>query len=288
MVRKSTPQQAEPESSSSTAAVTVRKHGEHISIVTINNPLSLNSITPEVAVRLAEAWDACNRDGDCRVVVITGSGARSFCSGADLKQLITLMTGSRQPAAGNQWDKAVVEDPRLASRGMLREPVLERPLIAAINGSAIAGGMEMVLAADIRVAAEHALFGFTQPKLGLFPSGVTARLPRQVPFCHAMELLMTGNLVSAQRAMEMGFVNYVVPTEGVLPMALQIAEAIAANSPAAVKAIRESIKSCLSIADEEEAARRETDFSQPVFDGPDAKEGPRAFLEKRRPRWSKL
>lgn len=146
----------------------------------------------------------------------------------------------------------------------------------------------MLQAADIRVAAEHASFGLQQAKLGLFPTGSTVKLPRQIPYCHAMELLLTGNLVSAQQANRMGLLNYVLPKEQVLPKALQLAECIAANSPAAVKAIRESVSACMALSNVEEAMQKEASFSRPVFEHPDAKEGPLAFLEKRAPNWSKL
>eukprot|EP00656_Telonema_subtile_P019782 TRINITY_DN20990_c0_g1_i1.p1 TRINITY_DN20990_c0_g1~~TRINITY_DN20990_c0_g1_i1.p1 ORF type:complete len:286 (+),score=48.41 TRINITY_DN20990_c0_g1_i1:99-860(+) len=247
-----------------------------------------NSITPEIAVRLAAAWQLINADGQIRAVVLTGSGDRAFCSGADLRRLISLLTGAREPAPGDPWDRALKEKPSLASEGMLQLPVLHRPIIAAINGSAIAGGMEVVEATDIRVAAEPAMFGLPQAKLGLFPTGSTVKLPRQIPYCHAMELLLTGNLVSARKALEMGLVNYVVPGSQVLERAIQIAECIAANSPAAVKAIRESVKACSAISELDHAINKEAEFSRAVFQGPDAREGPVAFLEKRIPRWSKL
>merc|ERR1719323_2698499 len=147
----------------------------------------------------------------------------------------------------------------MTNSALLRnDRALEKPIIVALNGSALAGGCEMMQGSDIRVAAESALIGLSEAKRGLFPAGGSSvRLPRQVPYARAMEILLTAEPVSAAQALEMGFVNYVVPKEQVLPKALEIAAKIAANGPIAVQEIRKSVKACLSIPDVGAAMKKE-------------------------------
>jgi enoyl-CoA hydratase len=253
---------------------------DHIAIVTLNRPEARNAINPEVAVRLAQAWEQVREDAAVRVAIVTGTGS-AFCAGADLGQLIPLRTGARQPE--NEWDRQIVDTPGLTSRSILRNFDPEKPVIAAINGHAIAGGMELVQGTDIRVSSPDARFGVQEVKWAIFPAGgSTVRLPRQLPYSKAMELLLTGDLVSAEEALALGFLNYVVPTNELLAKSMQIAQKIAANGPLAVKAIRQSARACLG-RPEEDALRMELEFSAPVFQTEDAKEGPRAFMEKRSP-----
>ncbi len=253
---------------------------DHIAIITLNRPEARNAINPEVAVRLAQAWEQVRDDDNVRVAIVTGTGS-AFCAGADLGQLIPLRTGARQPE--NEWDQQVVNTPGLTSRSILRNFDTEKPVIAAINGHAIAGGMELVQGTDIRVSSPNARFGVQEVKWAIFPAGgSTVRLPRQLPYSKAMELLLTGDLVSADEALALGFLNYVVPAEELLAKSMEIAQKIAANGPLAVKAIRQSARACLG-RPEEEGLRLELEFSAPVFDTEDAVEGPRAFMEKRAP-----
>jgi enoyl-CoA hydratase len=254
----------------------------HVALVTLNRPDARNAINPEVAVRLAEAWEQVKNDDNVRVAVLTGTGS-VFCAGADLGQLIPMMSGARKPE--NEWDERVVADPGITSRALLRNFDTEKPVIAAINGHAIAGGMEIVQGTDIRVAAPGARFGVQEVKWAIFPAGgSTVRLPVQLPYAKAMELLLTGDLVSAQEALELGFLNYVVDDDQVIPKAMEIAEKIAANGPIAVKAIRKSARACLGL-EERAALKLESDISAPVFQTEDAREGPRAFMEKREPEY---
>lgn len=253
---------------------------DHIAIVTLNRPEARNAINPEVAVRLARAWEQVRDDDNVRVAIITGTGS-AFCAGADLGQLIPLRTGARQPE--NEWDQQVVNNPRLSSLALLRNFDAEKPVIAAINGFAIAGGMELVQGTDIRVSSPNAKFGVQEVKWAIFPAGgSTVRLPRQLPYSKAMELMLTGDLISAEEALGLGFLNYVVPAEELLAKSVEIAQKIAANGPIAVKAIRQSARACLG-RPEEEALRMELEFATPVFQTEDAVEGPRAFMEKRAP-----
>ncbi|MEE8302334.1 MAG: enoyl-CoA hydratase-related protein [Candidatus Tectomicrobia bacterium] len=253
---------------------------DHVAIVTLNRPEARNAINPEVAVRLAQAWQQVRDDDNVRVAIVTGTGS-AFCAGADLGQLIPLRTGARQPE--NEWDRQVVETPNLTGRAILRNFDAEKPVIAAINGHAIAGGMELVQGTDIRVSCPEARFGVQEVKWALFPAGgSTVRLPRQLPYSKAMELLLTGDLVAAHEALALGFLNYVVPAGEVLAKAIEIAQKIAANGPLAVKAIRQSARACLGHP-EDDALRMELELAAPVFQTEDAKEGPRAFMEKRSP-----
>ncbi|MGH8597296.1 MAG: enoyl-CoA hydratase-related protein [Gammaproteobacteria bacterium] len=250
----------------------------HIAFLTLNRPEARNAINPEVAVRLADAWIAVRDDPNVRVAVITGTGS-AFCAGADLGQLIPLYSGARKPE--NEWDERIVQDRATSRRAILRDFDPEKPVIAAINGHAIAGGMELLQGTDIRVAVPAAKFGVQEVKWALFPAGGSSvRLPVQLPFAKAMELLLTGDLITADEAWKLGFLNYV--TEDPLAKAREIAERIAANGPLAVKAIRRSARACLG-KPEREALALESEIAAPVFLTEDAIEGPRAFMEKRAP-----
>ncbi len=255
----------------------------HVALVTINRPEARNAFDPEVLVRLAETWDRVGGDDDVRVAVITGAGDTAFSAGADLKRLIPLMTGARQPE--NEYDEKVAADPIIGRRALLRDHDAGKPVIAAVNGFAIAGGFELMIGTDLRVAADGARLGLQEAKWGLFPlGGSTVRLPRQIPYAVAMELLLTGDLIDAGRAYELGLVNRVVPQRDVLPVALEYARTLAENGPLAVQAIRHSVRAATG-RPEDEALALETEIGWPVFQTEDAIEGPRAFAEKRRPQF---
>jgi enoyl-CoA hydratase len=265
------------------AAVDYEVRG-HVAVVTLNRPEARNAMNPEVIVRLAQAWTAAEDDPEVRVAILTGTG-NVFCSGADLARLITLMNGARQPE--DEWDFAMRADPAMANRATLRVTSFSKPIIAAINGTAVAGGCELVQGTDIRVAADHARFGLQEVKWALFPAGgSTVRVPRQIPMAWAMEWLLTGDLVDADTALRLGFVNRVVPADQVMDTAMGIAEKIAANGPLAVKAIKAAVKACAEVPVEADAMKLESSFAGPVFASNDAKEGPRAFLEKRSPNFT--
>ena len=252
----------------------------HVALVTLNRPEAKNAINPEVGVRLYDAWNAVRDDDQVRVAIIRGTG-NCFCAGADLGQLIPLVSGARKPE--NEWDERVVANGQITSGALLRNFNTEKPVIAAINGHAIAGGMELVQGTDIRVASSAARFGVQEVKWALFPAGGSSvRLPVQVGFAKAMELMLTGDLMDAQAALECGFLNHVVETDQVLEKAMEIAEKIAANGPLAVKAIRQSARECLGMP-EADALRHESTISGPVFQTEDAREGPLAFMQKRKP-----
>jgi enoyl-CoA hydratase len=252
----------------------------HVALVTLNRPEARNAFDPEVLVRLDDAWSEVRDDDEIRVAVITGTGT-AFCAGADLGRLIPLFSGARKPE--NEWDNRLAADVGIAGRGILRDGDVVKPVIAAINGFAIAGGMEMVMGCDIRVASEEARFGMQEVKWAIFPGGgATVRLPMQIPYSKAMELLITGDMIGADEALALGFLNHVVPPDQVLPKAFEIADKIAENGPLAVRAIRKSIRANVGVP-ELEAMKQETEIAAPIFATEDAREGPLAFMEKRKP-----
>ena len=252
----------------------------HIAVITLNRPEARNAISPEVGVRLAQAWQEVKNNDAVRVAVLTGKG-KAFCAGADLGQLIPLISGARKPE--NEWDERVLGEPGIVSRGLLRNFDPEKPVIAAINGHAIAGGMEIVQGTDIRVSVPHAKFGVQEVKWAIFPAGgSTVRMPAQLPFAKAMELMLTGDLITAAQALDLGFLNYV--TDDPMAKAMEIAGKIAANGPLAVRAIRRSARACLGLP-EREGLKLEGEISGPIFLTEDAREGPRAFMEKRQPQY---
>lgn len=253
----------------------------HVALVTLNRPEARNALSPELIGRLAQAWDEVREDDDIRAVVLTGAAGSTFCAGFDLALSIPLLTGAREPE--DDWDAALVADPTLAPRAMLRGCDLARPLIVAANGHAIAGGMELMLAADLRVMAAGAKLGLSEVRLGLIPGmGGNANLRHHVAPALAAELLLTAANIDAERAASAGLLNRVVPADEVLPAALALAEAIAANAPLAVAAARRVLRASRDL-DERAALALEAEEGAALTRTEDAVEGPRAFLEKRAP-----
>jgi enoyl-CoA hydratase len=245
---------------------------DQILIVTMNRPEARNALSTEMLAIMTEAWDRVDSDPSVRVCVLTGAG-RTFCAGADLKAMTASHPGDR---AG--LDLSVIEP-------LLKGRRLAKPLIAAVEGYAIAGGTEILQACDIRVAGEGARFGVSEPRWGLFPMGGSAvRLPRQIPYTVACELLLTGRHITAQEALSFGLIGRVVPDGTALDAALEIAALIAANGPLAVRAILRVIRETEGLP-ENEAFKIEAPIGMSVFASDDAKEGPRAFAEKRTPQF---
>ena len=177
------------------AVVEIERIG-HVALITLNRPEVLNAISPEVMCRLEEAWVEVAANDDIRAAVVTGTG-RAFCAGADLGRLIPLTTGTRE--AEDDYDRRVLADRTIGDRAILRNNDLDKPVIAAINGDAIAGGCELVQGTDLRIAAEGARLGVQEVKWGLFPmGGSSVRLPAQLPYAVAMEWLLTGGLIPAR------------------------------------------------------------------------------------------
>jgi enoyl-CoA hydratase len=246
---------------------------EHVLIVTMNRPEARNALTGPMMALMRQAWDQVDGDPGIRVCVLTGAGG-AFCAGADLKEMSRAHPGDH----GGDWDASVIEP-------LLKGRRLTKPLIAAVEGPAVAGGTEILQATDIRVAGQSARFGVSEARWGLFPLGGSAvRLPRQIPYTIAADLLLTGRHITAAEALEIGLIGHVVPDGQALARALEIAEMIAANGPVAVQAILRAIRETEGMP-ENDAFAAEARIGMTVFGSEDAKEGPRAFAEKRPPRF---
>ena len=258
---------------------------EHILRITIDRPEARNSADLEHFKALREAWERFDADADAWVAIITGVDD-AFFTGADLKTYIPAITalGERIAAEGlTEVDGYRLDD---GTRAVLRGAKIWKPIVAAINGFCTAGGMELIGGADIRVACPEAQFAVMEPKRGLFAGGgTTVRLPRQIPFPHAMEFLLCADLIPAARAYEMGLLNAVVPRDELLDAAYAYARRITANAPLAVQATKRSVWEGLGMS-LRDAYRNEAAISSEIFATDDAKEGPRAFAEKRPPRWT--
>ena len=248
------------------ATFTSEKKGR-IALMTINRPDAYNSFTREMLVGMDAAFDDFNADPNLWVAVITGAGNKAFCTGMDIKDALPAI------AAGDQMG---YEDP--AKRPFRN---IFKPIIAAVNGFCIAGGLEFLQGMDIRIAAENAQFGLGEVKWGVIPAGGShIRLPQQIPWAVAMELLLTGQNIDAKRAYDIGLVNKVVPADKVLEEAMAWAEKICENGPLAVRTAKEIAVRALN---NEPKFVLEKSIAPRVFNSEDAKEGPRAFLEKRAP-----
>ena len=245
----------------------------HTLVVTMNRPEAKNALSGPMMEIMTEAWERVNADPDIRVAILTGAGG-AFCAGADLKAM-----GSSHPGdsfSGGGWDLSVI-------KSLLKGFRLTKPLIAAVEGPAIAGGTEILQATDIRVAGESAKFGVSEPRWGLYPLGGSAvRLTRQIPYTVAADLLLTGRHVTAQEALEIGLVGHVVPDGTALDKARELAAMIGENGPLAVQAILRTIRETEGLH-ENEAFKLDAEIGMPVFMSEDAKEGPRAFAQKRKP-----
>ena len=263
-------------------ALEYEKRG-HTAVITLNRPDVHNAMDSEVMVRLAEAWQDVAADDGVRVAIITGAGERAFSSGADLRKLIPLMSRARQPE--DEWDHKLLSNMRLLNIALLRGFELYKPVIAAVNGFCLAGGTELIQATDIRIAAQHATFGLTEVKRAIVPGGGSmVRLPRQVPFCKAMEILLVGDHLDAEEAYRIGLVNHVVPADRLMETAEEFARKIAENGPLAVRKIKETVLKALGRPTEDGYAL-EDEATRFIIRTEDAREGPRAFAEKRTPRY---
>jgi enoyl-CoA hydratase len=250
-----------------------------IALVTFDRPESRNAMDLEHYRQLGRCWETAKNDPAVRVVVVTGVGD-SFCAGADLKTFIPQLTDRDDSPDGRA---ATDLGPGSVT---LRDYDFYKPIVAAVNGFCVASGMEMLLGMDIRIASERASFGLPEVCRGLFASGgSTVRLPRQLPWPLAMEILLTGQRITAEQALAWGLVNRVVPHDSLLDEAMRFATIIAANSPYAVRETKRSALRGLGL-NIKDAYELESEIGVAVFSGPDAKEGPTAFAEKRSPAWS--
>jgi enoyl-CoA hydratase len=264
---------------SGTEHLTVERVGQTL-VVTMNRPEAKNSLTSAMLVGMADAWEELNSDDDLRCAILTGAGG-SFCSGMDLKARAA-GDGQANPYQA-RWDA----DPDLHWKALLRHIRLRKPLIAAVEGFAVAGGTEILQATHIRVAGESAVFGVWEARRGVFPvGGSTVRLQRQIGYTNALEMLLTARGYTAQECKDIGLIGHVVPDGHALTKALELAEMICANGPLAVEAILRSVQETASLP-ESEALAMEFEIGWPVWATNDAQEGPRAFAEKRPPVWTR-
>jgi len=246
--------------------IRVEPHGPHVAVITIDNPPRRNAMTRRMMADLAAQWDALEQ-ASYRCIVLTGAGDRAFSSGADL--------------AGD-----LSADPALAAvinHALLKNHPYTKPIVAAVNGDCAGGGVELLLATDIRAAAPHARFGLPEVRWSIYPFGGAAiKLIQQIGQVHAMDLLLTGRLVDAAFAGQVGLVNLVIERSRLLDWAMQSAAMIAANSPSAVQAVKTQLSA--SIADYARSREAlEQELGDRVRASPHFKEGVAAFLEKRNP-----
>jgi len=257
---------------------------DHVVTITINRPEARNSLDMEHFFGLRSAWERFDGEDDAYVAIVTGVG-QDFCVGADLKTYIPQITELQMKMKAGEVTE--IDGYRLDDgiKAVLRGTKIYKPIIAAVNGNCVAGGMEMLGGTDLRVAADTATFGVMEPKRGLFAGGgTTVRLPRQIPYPAAMELLLCADRVPASRAYEMGLLNEVCRPGDLMERAYDYAHRITANGPFAVRKTKESVLRGLATS-MGEAYKIETEISREVFSSEDAKEGPKAFAEKRTPDW---
>lgn len=255
-----------------------------IAEVVLNRPEKRNALNPEMIVRLARAWEEIADDATIRVVLLRASGDKTFCAGADLGRLTPLLTRAR--SAEDEWDEAMLADPRILNRAMLRGAEFFIPVIGAMRGGIVAGGMELALACDLRVVAEDSTLGLLEVQRGLIPAaGGVARVSRQIASAMAAEILLVGDTIPAADALRMGLVNRVVPADRVDATARSLAERMARNSPLAMRKAKQAMieSSGRSLVD---AFGIEDECIKILLRSNDAREGSRAFMEKRAPNFT--
>jgi enoyl-CoA hydratase len=247
------------------------EHRGPVTIVTFNRPEASNALDPATMIGLGDALDTASADDDVKAVILTGAGDRVFCAGLDLRAF----------ADGG----VEISDEVTAGFRRLFRSRYPKPLIAAANGTVVAGGFEVLLRCDLVVAAEHIEFGLPEVQRGLVAGAGVTILPRRIPMPVVLELGLVGSRISAQRALELGLVNRVVPRGEAVTEALVLAEAIAANGPLAVRLTKQ-----LAYAQEDEVSpelwTKIDEVTHTVMNSDDAKEGARAFVEKRPPDWT--
>ncbi len=249
--------------------------------VTLNRPEKLNAMSPEIVVRLADIWAEVAQDPLIRVVLLAGAGDRAFSTGGDLGRLIPIMMGTTEPV--DEWEERLAADRRLLWAAMLRTWSFFKPVVAAVRGRVLGGGLELMLATDLRVASSDATFALTEVRRGLIAGGGSlARLPRQLPWADAMEIALVGEPIDAEHALRIGLVNRVVAPEEVQAAAEKLVAQISRGAPVALAKSKEAmlLGSGRSL---EEAFRIETRCTKENAATADAVEGPRAFTEDREP-----
>ena len=262
--------------------LTVEKDGS-ILVLTMNRPNRQNAMTLPMFARLADAWEMIDEDLDIRVCILTGA-AGNFSSGMDLRSL----SGDSENTDDYDVNKRMTEEGSdFIYRGLLKTKHPRVPLIAAVEGNAIAGGTEILQGTDIRVAGESAVFGVSEVKWSLYPMGGSAvRLARQIPFTEAADILLTGKHITAKEAKNLGLIGHVVDDGKAMDKSMEIAETICQNGPLAVEGVLRTLRETTGMT-EEEAFEYEDPIGKEVFASQDAKEGPKAFTQKRPPEFKR-
>lgn len=247
--------------------ITVSQHGAHVAVVTIDNQAKRNAMSREMLADLAGTWERLEADSACRAIVITGAGDKAFNAGADISGDLS---ASEETAA-------------MVNRALLKTVAYSKPIIAAVNGVCAGGGVELLLASDIRLAAPHARFGLPEVKWAIYPfGGAAAKLIHQIGHVHAMKLLLTAQMIDAEEAVRLSLINEVVPASALMKRALAVADTIAGNSPMAVQAVKRHIAT--GIAERALAGEpREQALGDTVRASKDFEEGIAAFRAKRQP-----
>jgi len=248
----------------------------HVLVVTLNRPEAKNAFSPEMLLGMYRAWRLLDEDDDLYCAILTANGD-TFCAGMDLK------AGADGGQRSTEEFMAVMaEVPNVHWQALLRDDRPDKPLILAVEGYALAGGTEILQGTDIRVAAENAIFGVTEVARGLYPmGGSTIRMRRQIPYCLAAEMLLCGEHITAQQALQFGLINRVVPAGQALAGAREYAGKICSNGPLAVRAVTRSLREHQECLPEADAMAASDELAGPVFASADAKEGMKAFKEKR-------
>ncbi|HEV8441657.1 MAG TPA: enoyl-CoA hydratase-related protein [Methylomirabilota bacterium] len=249
------------------------EQSDRVAIITMNRPEAMNAIDPETNQALIEAWTRFRDDDSAWVAILTGSGEKAFSAGADLKKMIPAAFAKSGGRGHNEYGLG----------GITRGLSIWKPMIAAINGFCLAGGLEQALACDLRIAAPHATFGLTEVRWAIIPgAGGTQRLSRAVPLAKAMEMILMAKTLTAEEALRYGLVNTVVPLAELMPTARKWAEHICELGPLAVRAAKEAILRGLTMPIDD-GLRLEAFLSGTLRGTEDAVEGPKAFAEKRKP-----
>ena len=259
----------------STENCIVEQDGQ-VLVVTLNRPEARNAFTPQMLLGMYRAWRRLDEDDELRCAILTANGD-TFCAGMDLKA-----GADGDQGATEEFMAVMAEVPNVHWQALLRDNRPSKPVILAVEGYALAGGTEILQGTDLRVGAEDAIFGVTEVARGLYPmGGSTVRLRRQISYCQAAEMLLLGEHVTAQQALEFGLINRVVPKGETLAEAKRMAARICENAPLAVNAVTRSLREQQECMHEDDAMLASDALANPVFASADAKEGMRAFKEKR-------
>lgn len=250
------------------------KQQSGVATITLNRPEVMNAINMQMRTELQQALSDLRHQSDIKVVILTGGGPTAFCAGMDLKEF---WQSRKQQTTTEQrrfrWDQ---------TEGITQ---FDKPIIAAINGLAIGGGVELALLCDICLASTDASFAFGEVKRGLIPgNGGTQRLARRIGKARALEMILTGNSINAAQALAYGLIEYITPAEQLIEKTMELAQAIAANAPIAVRTAKAAIHRGIDLPIEQ-ALQLERDLATLIYTTEDSQEGPQAFIEKRSPTW---